>query len=270
MKVFVGFFGMNRSLVWTARSINEKILAPIRAVASGAYIAGHFNTPTSNSYSSPSNSLKSCRNTGLDQIGFDMLWLEQQADKNIKKYIDFIQSHALNSIPTGEIQMIWNHLQQLHSLQRLWEVMNVVSNEEFQIFVFVRPDLEYLDHLEFNKAVQSVTISGEDLITPHWHQWGGLNDRIAICSAKGARAYLNRLDYFREFVGASQKVHSESLLAYVAERESLKLGFSSLRGVRVRANGRTKLENFHLTPLQWTKYKVRNAKAILRTALNDY
>lgn len=267
MKVFVGLFGMNRSLEWTARSINDKILRPISAAANGVYIGGHFNVPVEIGSSDDGGRSAAHLTKGLNQVQFDMLWLERQSDENIRTLFDFMEPDGIGDMSAEEIQMIKNHFQQLHSLQRLWQILNIAGNDRFEIFVFVRPDLEYLDCLEFGKVAESILTNDEDLITPHWHQWGGLNDRIAICSKVGARAYLNRLSYLGDFFGSGQKVHSETLLAYVAKRETLKLGYTSVRGLRVRANGRTKLEEFRLSPGQWTKYKIRNANAILRSAL---
>lgn len=86
-----------------------------------------------------------------------------------------------------------------------------------------------------------------DLITPSWHRWGGLNDRFALCSLRGARIYAtDRFKNLERRISLIGGLHPESLLHLSAREASLTLAFTGLRAARIRGNGRQQEENFQL------------------------
>ncbi|WP_341632023.1 hypothetical protein [Sphingomonas agri] len=159
-----------------------------------------------------------------------------------------------------------NLLSQLYSLKQVWRLGELTS-DEYDIYIFLRPDLEYLDPLEAKVVFGQILDGGTDLVTPSWHQWGGLNDRFAFCSRKGAEAYALRLDLVEEFCAETGHLNAEELLSYVAAKTSLRLRYTNMRAMRIRADGATLREGFELPPPIFVRGIVRKRVHRLRTII---
>lgn len=244
---FVGFYGLNRSLRWTASSIERNILLPLREFGFDIRTAAHLNLPRDISnvrtreQTAPSSEWPS-------SIPLEICWLEPQHDS-----LSHIESggHDLTIFGGGdsvyEYQNRRNLALQLHSLHRLWRLCSIIGSDNSDLFVLLRPDLEYIDRLDVAQIYESISKRGVDLITPEWHQWDGLNDRFAFCSARGAATYCQRLERAHEhIVERGGDFHAETFLKWAAERDALHLDICKLRAMRVRSSGKTWREDFKL------------------------
>jgi hypothetical protein len=138
----------------------------------------------------------------------------------------------------GPYRSLANLCHQLHSLERLWSLLQLFGVAEDDLVLLLRPDLLYPDRLDPAKHLAPLLQGQADLIVPGWQSWGGLNDRFAFCTARSARMYATR---FRLFVDACQEMrgmHAETFLHFVAACHRLRVGLTDLRAVRVRADGR--------------------------------
>jgi hypothetical protein len=117
-------------------------------------------------------------------------------------------------------------------------LLQVLGVEESDVVLLLRPDLLYLDVLDPTFDLAPLLNGSADVIVPSWQSWGGLNDRFAFCSGRAARAYATRIDLFSEACISLGCMHAERFLSFVVRRHDLRVGLTSLRAVRLRANGR--------------------------------
>ena len=245
MKCFVGFFGLNRSLSRTADSIRKNIFEPLDAEACDYVRCAHFNYPeVIHSLRSGEHNVPATRD-GIDELNLNVCWIEPQNEVNILPSL-FVACEGLDAVGDQTGSSMINFLHQLYSLQQLWRICRMLGEDQFELFILLRPDLRYLDRLPIKRILLAICEANFDVITPSWQRWGGLNDRFAFCSARGAAVYMDRLRLVPQFVRDRGFLHPESLLSY-AIREGGMLGdYTSMRAVRVRANGTEQAEDFSL------------------------
>jgi hypothetical protein len=235
MRCIVGFFGMTRSLRHTARSIEESYLVPLRRAGFPLRRAGHFNLPDmiDNPRSGERGIPPDRHESAL--LDLELCWIEPQLAENIAEHLAIAQAFP---DPFGdEYRSIANLCQQLRSLRRLWSMLMLLPLEADDLILLLRPDLFYLDALSPLEDLHPLIAGRVDLIVPRWQHWGGLNDRFAFCNRRGAEVYARRLDDLIDACLAMGGMHSELFLQLVARHHGLRVGFTDLRAVRVRANG---------------------------------
>ncbi len=149
-----------------------------------------------------------------------------------------------------EYRSLANLCQQLYSLGRLWSLLQVLEPTDDDCFLLLRPDLFYADKLDPLADLAPLWEGRADLIVPEWQAWGGLNDRFAFCTRRGAEAYATRLRSLIDMCLEMGGVHSETMLAMVARREGLRVAHTGLRAMRVRANGLIAGNDLNMMPPQ--------------------
>lgn len=129
---------------------------------------------------------------------------------------------------------VCNNLCQLNSLKEVTAMWNA---QNFDVVMYLRPDLLYS---KFDVSFLNLVAKENILLTPNWHKWGGFNDRIAIGPADLMKIYGNRLDGAKKYA-ENYKFHSESYLMHTIKSRKVKhSSILSLKGKRVRANGKIK------------------------------
>jgi hypothetical protein len=227
-RCFVGFFGLNRSLRWTSESIRLNVLGPLADFGCDVVSAVHLNcpdiiiNPRSGEIGVPVD------DAGIEQLEPALRWLESQCDDSIAAFLPLVMRTPLKFEDDSTGQTRKNILHQLHSLRQLARLLDVLDAQSFDIFVFLRTDLLYIDPIPVPNIVDSICYKSVDLITARWHQCSGLNDRFAFCSARGAHAYLQRIKWVPQFCNMTGSIHSESLLGFVADRMNLKCDFTDI------------------------------------------
>jgi len=251
MRALVGFYGLNRSLRWTAASINKNVIAPLRRANVEVTCAAHFNEPGVIHDQRSGELGIAIDRTGISRLPLDALTIEKQGEERLPASV----VQAIGGLPEGPHVAPWqtmmNLLWQLYSLNQLWKLIHVTP-DRCDAYVFLRPDMEYLDRLD--PALLAQVAGGKvDLITGSWGQWGGLNDRFGICSPKAAEVYAQRIRGVERLCEEKGWLHGEPLLKSVAEHANLKLGYTGLRAMRVRADGGTVRGEFDISAYEFVR-----------------
>lgn len=241
---FVGFFGLNRSLQWTYDSIRENVLDPLEAFGCEPVLAGHFNCPDTVHSPRSGEFHVPLETKSMRKLKLEICWLEPQTTDVFADLLPVLLATPLRQEDDPEGIVRLNVMHQLHSLRRLGSLLRLLGSRVFDFYCFLRPDLMYIDPMPVAEVFDLIQDKKTDLITADWHQWGGLNDRFAYCSFRGAQVYLNRIDLVRQFCVEKGMFHAESLLLYAAERAQLSCEFIAMRASRVRATGAVHDEKF--------------------------
>ncbi len=235
MRIFVGFFGITRSLRHTIGSITKQIYHPLEQAGFAPARYGHFHLPDaifnrrSAEFGLPIDpaeasllELQDCR-------------LDHQHPELIAETLAIAQRHP---DPYGDnYASAANLCFQLRSLHELWKLMEPHITEQDWV-AFLRPDLLYLDRLDLPNMVASLSRQNADLAVPAWQSWGGLNDRFAIANARAAKIYATRITRLEAATKKIGALHAETLLAFTVGAERLRVGRLQQRALRIRANGK--------------------------------
>jgi hypothetical protein len=244
MRVVVIFFGIARGMSLTIESIKSNIYACNPDDEFSFYTIASLNM------------VESIRNprTGEDGVSLnsaealllnaDVYTLVRQNDGAIAEA--FSAAKRQNDYYRNDWISVRNSLHQLVSLRRGWTLSLDMLLGEADYFLFVRPDLIYLDQMRLSDILDRFRGSG-NIALPAWHGWGGFNDRFAFADAKAARPYAERLRLVPEYC-ANREFHPESLLAYALEKENCSVCKLPVEARRVRAHGAIHPEEFQLAP----------------------
>ena len=235
MRCYIGFFGLTRSLRHTANAIRTGIYEPLHKSGFATLSAGHFNLPESitNPRSGEFAIVPDRSESAL--LDLDLCWSEPQQNSAIVG--EFSIARALPDAFGDQYRSLANLCHQLHSLRRLWSLLELLDVQDSDLVLLLRADLLYLDMLDPVSHFAPLLDGQVDMIVPGWQSWGGLNDRFAFCSGRAARTYATRIRLFAEACSLLGSIHAERFLLYVVERQGLRIGLTDLRAVRVRANG---------------------------------
>lgn len=236
----VGLYGLNRSGNWTAKNIRKNIILPLKKHNYDVIFVGHFNDPgVINSKRSGEVGIK---HQSTDHFILDKRSLETQNTENIADMLLATSSLPWFNTKEDDGQITENFLHQLHSLRQLKSLIADLGIKS-PLYLLLRPDLLYLDQLDFN-SIDQILYNKADLITPNWAEWGGLNDRFCFCNAHAASLILDRHKLLQDFCEEKGYVHAEQFLAYVVDKAGLRVEKTKMRAARVRANGYIVPENF--------------------------
>jgi hypothetical protein len=240
MRVATIFFGISRAATLTRDSI-EKNLFLLPENSSVAFTSfASLNLPTQIHNPRSGEDIINVDQSENFSIPADYFLLSSQKDSNISFWLKVAQTKR-DSFTNGWISVA-NLFHQLLSLKRAWSGLHALHPEGFDYYLFLRPDLLYLDPFNIPKLIQSV--GGSDGIAiPAWHSFRGLNDRLAFAGAKAARDYANRLELCPTYC-EKYSMHGETFLAFTLDRARSKLCELPVRGHRVRANRLLRKEHF--------------------------
>jgi hypothetical protein len=256
LRVFVGLYGLNRSLRWTWRSIDRCFLRPLAEAGVKTLVGAHFNMPKTVDNIQSQEKNVSNRDAGWRRLAIDGVLFEEQRADPIPPDIQRWMKPAFPDDDDEAWQNRRNLVYQLYSIRRLWTLCGAMNAQDSDLFLFLRPDMEYLDPIDV-RAVASQIGGGVDLVTAEWAKWTGLNDRFAFASRRGAEVYVSRLDYVDSFCRDRQFLQAEQLLLHAATVNDLALSDTAIRAMRVRSNGATWREDFTLTPTQYLRSVAR-------------
>jgi hypothetical protein len=118
--------------------------------------------------------------------------------------IEKLASRLRNPYPRHSRESIHHHLRLLGLLSR------IASGLDSDINIFIRADLVPVGTVSFKKYLAPAS---DSIITPNWHTWGGVNDRVAIVPKKFKDVYFGRLAAAHEFLRSGRPVHGETFLS---------------------------------------------------------
>jgi hypothetical protein len=102
-----------------------------------------------------------------------------------------------------------------------------MAEGEFDCYVRHRPDLHFV-HLDVPVP------AGNELYSPWWSAWGGINDRFGIMGKDAAKTYFNQFDQLASMLQSGVALHPESLSGAAMKRggvsmRPLNVDFSAVR-----------------------------------------
>jgi hypothetical protein len=244
LHVGVLFFGLARDLRATIGSIRAMVREPNAAPAVRLGVFASLNlvdrvvSPRANEHGVPVDPAQ------VFELQADAYELVRQDDSTIAGPL--AEAMRQRDHFDNDWTSVRNLLHQLTSLRRGWRLMRRAQAQapgpRFSHYLFLRPDLEYLDPIRIAEIVARFPGTGS-LAIPDWHAWGGLNDRIALADAAAAEVYAERIALIPDFV-AQRPLQGERLLDFAVARARLKVGALPVRARRVRADGRATEEDF--------------------------
>jgi hypothetical protein len=255
LRVFIGFFGIVRSLPYTIESIEQCIFDPLTEAGATLVRGAHFNvpehvhSPRSEEYMIPH------RLPDLERLKLDARIVEHQDKALVSRYSETIMNMPLRNERDDEGIIRQNALFQLHSLKSLCKIFDDYQSDYFDFSIILRSDLRYVDKLPVTKLISDLNVncsspgslsrkirrrlrSPRDIIMPGWHKAHGLNDRFAIATPIAAKKYMNRIDDLSEYSRSHREFQSELFLKFSIERSGLNAGDTWVRADRIRATGR--------------------------------
>lgn len=240
MRIFVAFFGITRSLRYTAGSVQANLIAPIEAAGHSPCLYGHFHVPETITNARSREFGEAVDPDEHSLLPFSTCLTEPQDPCVVAA--SFAAARAYPDRFGDNYASARNLCFQLRSLDRLWMLIEPELAEQDWV-LFARPDLLYLDRIDTLGLIETLTRTGSELAVPGWHAWGGLNDRFALANARAAKAYATRLRWLEAGIEASDGLHGESLLGFVTLVEGLRVAALPARAVRIRANGQPALQD---------------------------
>lgn len=267
-RIAICFFGITRSLSHTIGSIERNIIEPAREVGDVRLFAHFFNQ-------SEIDNPRSGETGKLDTDEHKLLnlhWLKLEEPST------FIDDGWFNKVTeygdeyNDDFRSIQNLIHQLHSLK---QVGAAATSWGADIYIFVRPDIIYHDC--FSKILsRAFRQKRSSIYLPSWAHWGpGYNDRFCVCVGdEAAHAYSERLLMVDEYCATHGQLHAEKLVKYALKRGKQKVRLFSVRGSRVRSNGKIVDENFTdfriIRIKEYLLYPVRAARKFSKFLQNRY
>ena len=128
-----------------------------------------------------------------------------------------------------------NLMRQLYSLKRVTSLWTLDDDDEYHVILYVRPDLKLLDDVNITSFV---ALGDDDILTPYWHQYTGLNDRLLAGRPRAATKVATRIDLTWNYAHHRGYMRSEYFLKWVVvDHYHLQPIPWNLRAQRVRATG---------------------------------
>lgn len=247
-KIALCLYGINRSLSVTAESILKNVVTPW-SNAYEVHLYGAFLEPQDGIRNVRSGEIGVRTETSsFALLPFDKVSVTSQEalDQAVpfESVLPLIQDYYKD-----EHQSSKNIFRSLYALQQSYRLA-AQSEQSFDVIAFIRPDLFYIDTWDVDRITADLQASGPSgVITPRWQQWGGLNDRIAVCTATSAAIFQRRFECIFDFIAQSNEaLHAESMLLWFCIQNGLCYDhFMRERGIRVRANGTFREEQFSET-----------------------
>lgn len=229
--VAIGFFGLTRSLKYTIKSIEQNIFNVLKKNNIKYDIYLH-------TYNLEKLTLKRSgeKNCILDVNEWKLL---NPIKYKIDNQNDFDKSYDYDSIKKygdtwrTNFQNVYNLIRQLNSLKELYKLFE--DEKKYDCYILLRPDLFYHDKLDLN-IINKVN---NNIVTPKWQRWGGLNDRFCFGKKNTIKIYCNRINECLNYCSHyNTSINSEKLLLFCIKKNNITPIFTKMRASRIRANGK--------------------------------
>lgn len=232
MRVGLLFYGIARSLRYTIDSIRENIYN----VLSDANIDYDIFFHTYKVDGMYTNIRANEKNIKLDNNEYKLLnakylIIDNQSDElkrlNVNQYYPRIDPWK------NKYASFRNYVLALNSRMKVYNLAESTNN--YDILIYLRPDVRYQTKLdiEWLKYIFSNNYL-RTILTPSFHEYGGYNDRFAICNMKTGKIYSNVFNYLK----LKKCCNSESLLKYCLNDNNIDSKKIKFIFLRIRADGK--------------------------------
>lgn len=257
----VCFFGIDRSLPYTYRSILRNIIEPARTLRPVRLYGHFFDVRTINNPRSSEKNVRLSASTHL--LPFDHLVFEKP---DVFLEASFYEVAKGYGDAWGDNYASLRNL--FHQLRSLDAVYRLSAISPARITIFARPDLLYHDN--FKEWIERASRLEEGgIYIPAWQAYGGVNDRFCISVGDAAsRAYAFRGTLVDQYCSLHGPLHAEKLLAFALGQSVVPVIDMPLRATRVRATGLRALERFDTSILGKIRAHVVHKVANLVTKLS--
>lgn len=243
-KICICFFGViSRSLKYTIDSIKENIFDVLKESNIDYDIYVH-NMKVSNFISiragDSNNNLKEC----CDLLNYDFFKETLQEDFDKKYNILFEKCKKYGIHPSYKYNTVKNAIRQLYSIKQVTNMWKNNKNIKYDYFIYLRPDLLYINKINIKQILYYIK-QDKTLLTPYWHKFNGLNDRIYMGTNKTIHLFGNRFDELEKMIAEIKNIYiPENFMKYIANKYNIKIINIDLKGKRVRTNGKILNEKF--------------------------
>lgn len=236
IRVAVCFYGLNRSLRYTMASLRSHILNKLTSRRC-VEVETFFHSWTLREE-------ESVRGEAVGAILGEPSELARELGASLKRYrvddqaafdahFNFSRWAEIDPRYAGSNFMnLARQLQSLRLVTRLWTTRDDIP---YRAVLYVRPDLLVLDDIDVD---QLLGLGPNEFLTPYWHQFSGLNDRVAAGSPRVAKAFGERSLHLEDYA-RHKFVRSESYLKWiVTEKHRFNVTLMETRAQRMRSNGK--------------------------------
>lgn len=171
----------------------------------------------------------------IADYGADHVHIEQFIPPDLKDDLTPTLTAAYHHAPYSNSVPAHALLIQHWAQSKVWEHFKAVGAkpplDKFTTLIRLRPDLFFHSFECFGAD----DLHPEEVLTPWWGRFGGLNDRFAIMGPEAARAYFDVHPKIPELLALGCPFHPETLLAARLEMSSISVSqtlraeFSTLR-----------------------------------------
>jgi len=240
LKFCICFFGvLSRSLEFTIDSINNNIIKVLNDNNIKYDIYTH-NMKVNNIFSLQKNekNIEILDKIYLLKPNYFSETNQNEFDNNYdwNKYSKYGYIHNSLNVHKNAIRQIYS----VNEVTKMWQKSKI----EYDYYIYIRPDLMYINKLNLDEILEN--INNDILLTPKWHKWRGLNDRIYMGTKNIIKYFGNRFNYIDNFYKDKKRsYHPETFMKYVADKFNVQTKDIELKAKRVRSNGKIRNENFN-------------------------
>lgn len=222
------FFGLPRSFNTTLPSIVQRLVEPLRSATNLSLFVHTYNiSRVTNLRSGEFNA--PIRVADVLQLAPDILEIANERDVLNALPGNFCRRHG-DPWQNG-YRSFQNYMCQLHSLRRLSDI--VLAARAFDFVLFARLDVYYFTALD---VVQLLNAVDGSVYVPHFHNFGGVNDRFAFGRRDPMLLYGTRQLSIATYCDTFQ-AHAEKYLRWFLQRNRIAIRRTPMLFGRVRGSG---------------------------------
>ena len=173
----------------------------------------------------------------IADYGVDRVHVQRLTDPDLTAELTPLLSRAYHQAPYANAAPAHQLLLQHYYQAKVWKFFQSLSSQlsalsSIDTIIRLRPDLWFHSY----ESTRASTVWEDEVLTPWWGRFGGLNDRFAIMGPAAARAYFDVYAKIPELLGSYRApFHPETLLlarlemAQIHVTQTLCAEFSTLR-----------------------------------------
>lgn len=246
IKIALCFYGVNRSLSITHASIKERVISPWCELGQ-VDVYGSFMHTEAGLVNRRSGELGvHLERDSVALLPFDgLLFVDQDRfdqEVGLSRLLEGVPDYYGDSHSSTR-----NIFRSLYALRQSYQM--AAARHRYDCVLFLRADLFYIDRFDAAGMLQKLSLDSRRVLTPVWQQWGGLNDRLAVCTPAAAEVFAERVEQILDFCRSTREpIQAERLLLWFCLRNGIHFDrFIDERAVRVRATGVFREEQFQET-----------------------